>query len=178
VLNRSEPATDFPIRQYADQATIQRAMDRDAITRASGAVREINLRLGSSKANGVDVQLVERSGKLHVAVRTPDADLASSLRDNLGSLLSRMGNQGYRAETWTPAGGGQSLMSHRNSGAGSTAQFGDSPHGGNSSSGDQANDGRQHRQDRPAWLEELETSVGGTPKPGMEGMEWIQLLRH
>ena len=163
----------------ADPTMIRRAAEPDAAVRASGTAREINLKLGTSKANGVDVQVVERGGKVHVAVRTSDTELASSLRGDLGSLLTRVEHRGYRAEIWTPLDTAfQSLASHKGSGAGSAAQFDDSPRGGNGSAGEQAGDQPRHQPDQPAWLEELEGSFGGTTIPGMEGMEWFQLLRH
>jgi hypothetical protein len=51
----------------------------------------------------VDVRLIERSGEVRVAVRTPDAQLAGDLRANLSTLATRLEQSGFRAETWHPA---------------------------------------------------------------------------
>jgi hypothetical protein len=51
----------------------------------------------------VEVRLTERSGEVEVAVRTPDAHLASALREDLPALSSRLAESGFRAETWHPA---------------------------------------------------------------------------
>ena len=51
----------------------------------------------------VDVRLTERSGEVLVAVRTPDPQLAGSLREDLPVLSSRLEQAGFRAETWHPA---------------------------------------------------------------------------
>jgi hypothetical protein len=51
----------------------------------------------------VEVRLTERGGEVDVAVRTPDAHLASALREDLPALSSRLAESGFRAETWHPA---------------------------------------------------------------------------
>ena len=66
-------------------------------------VREISLKLADSASTRVDIQLIERAGSLHVAVRTPDQELAKSLQANLGELVGRFETKGYKTESWTPA---------------------------------------------------------------------------
>ena len=56
----------------------------------------------------VEVRLTERGGEVEVAVRTPDAHLASALREDLPALSSRLAESGFRAETWHPASPGAS----------------------------------------------------------------------
>ena len=50
----------------------------------------------------VQVRLVERGGEVHVAVRTPDAHLAETLREDLPGLSSRLTESGFHTETWHP----------------------------------------------------------------------------
>jgi hypothetical protein len=64
-------------------------------------IREISFRLAAASAN-VDVQLVQRAGKVQVAVRTTDQELGQSLQTNLGELVGRLEDKGFRTETWTP----------------------------------------------------------------------------
>jgi hypothetical protein len=61
--------------------------------------RDITLRLNEGDQR-VDVRLVERQGEVHVAVRTPDAGLASDLRRDLPSLAARLEQNGFHAEAW------------------------------------------------------------------------------
>ena len=64
-------------------------------------IREISLRLATASAN-VDVQVTQRGGKIQVAVRASDQDLAKSLQTNLGELMGRLEDKGFRTETWSP----------------------------------------------------------------------------
>jgi hypothetical protein len=48
----------------------------------------------------VEVRVAERGGEVRVAVRTPDQNLAGSLRDDLPALTARLEAAGLRAETW------------------------------------------------------------------------------
>jgi hypothetical protein len=69
---------------------------------AAVPAREIQLQLHQGEQR-VDVRLIERSGEVRVAVRTPDAQLAGDLRTGLPALATRLEQSGYRAETWHPA---------------------------------------------------------------------------
>jgi len=71
------------------------------------AVREIRLAVDSGD-HRVDVHVTERSGDLHVDVRTPDARLASELREGLTALTARLEQSGFRAEAWHPPAAVQS----------------------------------------------------------------------
>ena len=64
--------------------------------------REISLRLAEADSAKVDVKLTERAGKVQVAVRTEDRELARSLQSDLGELVGRLERRGYTTETWTP----------------------------------------------------------------------------
>ena len=62
-------------------------------------VRELRLEVNGGERK-VEVQLIERAGDVHVAVRTPDVRLAGEIRENLPALSSRLEQNGYRTETW------------------------------------------------------------------------------
>ena len=54
----------------------------------------------------IQVHVAERAGEVHVAVHTPDANLAGALREDLPALTSRLEQTGFHAETWHgPAAG-------------------------------------------------------------------------
>jgi hypothetical protein len=119
--------------------------------------------------------VVERAGEVRVAVRASDPQLAGSLRDNLGDLVSNLAGRGYRAETWQPlasSGTDASALppaggAAPDSGAGqdSPGQAGDGSRNGGSSSGQQQQQQQQrHGQDpgQPSWLQALARSTART----------------
>jgi hypothetical protein len=67
----------------------------------SQPIQEISLRLSDASAN-VDVQVAQRAGKVQVAVRASDPELAQSLQTNLGELVGRLQDKGFKTEAWTP----------------------------------------------------------------------------
>lgn len=75
----------------------------DPASQAGKPTREIALRLGQEDAPTVSVQLVDRNGRLQVAVRTHDAELSGRLQTNLDQLVNSLKQQGVEAETWSPA---------------------------------------------------------------------------
>ena len=69
----------------------------------SPEVREVSVRFAGTAAGPVDVQFADRAGKVQVAVRTADQDLAKTLQGNLGDLVGRLEEKGFKTEAWTPA---------------------------------------------------------------------------
>jgi len=65
--------------------------------------RQISLKLTGADSTRVDVELTQKAGKVQVAVRTADRDLARSLQTDLGDLVGRLESKGYKTETWIPA---------------------------------------------------------------------------
>ncbi len=127
------------------------------------SVKEITVRMTAPQTPSVDVHLAERAGQLHVAVRTADEGLQTSLRQDLGTLVNSLERSGYRAEAFTSREAAQAPaasapMNSQNgrqeaeTGSGNrNGNFGDSSQ--NSGSGQQ-----QQRRDprQPTWIEELE----------------------
>jgi hypothetical protein len=68
----------------------------------SQPLREVSLRVAVPSSTPVDVQVAERGGKVQVAVRTADQDLARSLQNNLGDLVGRLQDKGFKTDVWTP----------------------------------------------------------------------------
>jgi hypothetical protein len=65
--------------------------------------RQISIRLAGTDSANVDVQIRERAGKVQVAVRTGDPQLAKSLQSDLSDLVNRLDVRGFKTETWVPA---------------------------------------------------------------------------
>jgi hypothetical protein len=72
------------------------------VVKPAAPAREIQLQVNRGEQR-VDVLLTERRGEVLVAVRTPNAQLAGTLREDLPVLSARLEQAGYRAETWHPA---------------------------------------------------------------------------
>jgi len=80
------------------------ATDSAASLGAAGrpaTVRDIRLEVAGADSR-VEVRVVERSGDVHVDVRTPDSRLAAELRGGLPALTARLEQAGFRAEAWHP----------------------------------------------------------------------------
>ena len=69
--------------------------------RGSGPVRTVTIDL-ASEARQVRVQLSEKAGELHVAVRTADAELTTGLRNGLPGLVEHLRQAGYETQTSVP----------------------------------------------------------------------------
>ena len=129
----------------------------------SEPAREISIRIPSADNGNVDVQIVERDGKVQVTVRGSDTQLNAALRGELTELVHTLDQKGYKTETWTP-GDTYPLTP-------SSAREVQTPSRGEPSqdwSGNQPKDGgnggqsggnpqqRRQQQVRPDWLIELE----------------------
>jgi hypothetical protein len=121
-------------------------------TPRSGAAQEISIRIAPADSPAVDLRVVERSGQIHVDVRTPDATMQTSLRQDLGTLTSSLERTGYHAETFTPS----STLSRAAASAQPDTQ--QDPSKNREDSGDFSGGRRQQQQQkRPStWLEDLE----------------------
>ena len=134
-------------------------------------MREISLRLGDTASNSVDIQMVERAGHVQVAVRTPDQELTTSLQANLGELVGRLEQKGYKTETWVPAATLHPTAVLTES-AGSSGHSQDQP--GHSSSWDGGQQQRQEQQEsgrrqQARWMTQVEQTLNGEDT-GTEGI--------
>jgi len=133
-------------------------------------IREIFLRLSDKASNPVDIQMVERGGHVQVAVRTPDQELTKSLQTNLGELVGRLEQKGYKTETWVP-GAPLHASTGLTESASSSGHSQDQP--GHSSSWDGGQQQRQEHQEsgrrqQARWMTQLEQTLDGEDA-GTEG---------
>ena len=144
---------------------------------SSGAVptqpiREISFRLATPSAN-VDVQVAQRAGKVQVAVRTADQDLAKSLQTNLGELVGHLEDKGFRTETWNPIAeqhGSSSVREPSNS-ANSQSQSNDSGSRGGQGQRQGQQESNQRQQGR--WKTQLEETLSAPiPSTAEEEKLW------
>jgi len=128
---------------------------------AAVPLKDISLQVAQSGNQGVEVRLTQQSGELRVAVRTADSELAHGLQQGLSDLVGRLQENGSRAEAWRPGGPVVQpgpVFESRSSPGGSQKDDSQSHSGGSP----QQQDGRrQSHSQRPAWVEELESSITG-----------------
>lgn len=131
---------------------------------------EIAVRVIRPDAHPVDVQVRQRAGEIHVAVRTPDVDLQRSLRDGLPELVHSLDRAGFHTDTLTGGGGNSphlftqdiparadvSMETRRDlfSRDDGERNFQGPPQQGGQSSGDNSRDARERLAWN--WLEQME----------------------
>jgi hypothetical protein len=127
--------------------------------------RQISLKLEGTDSQKVAIQLTERAGKVQVAVRTADGGLAKSLQGDLGDLVGRLENKGYKTEAWVPATvrHATSAVFEPGNTANSQGQSGNSGSGSGREPGEQKQNGSNQRQ-HPRWAAQLEESLDETGK--------------
>lgn len=159
----SAPAKDAqvvpPAASVANPAQIPHAeQEPDRLPAAPpthpGEARTISLRVTDATEQRVELKVKDQGGELRVTVRTADADLAGSLRENLGDLVHKLEQSGFRAEAWHPAQAGSPDSRHQDSRP--EGESSDHPGQQQQDSGD----GRQRRQPprKDGWMEEIENS--------------------
>jgi hypothetical protein len=127
---------------------------------AGSSAQEIALRINQAE-QALDVHVTERAGQIHVAVRTPDSALQSSLRQDLGTLVKSLDRAGFHAEASAPQGtfAAQSSPSfmNGNSNPDQNPDRGDGRNPGGESSGRQQQH-HQPKQNQQDWAEALENA--------------------
>jgi hypothetical protein len=125
-------------------------------------MKDISIQIGSGANSKVEVRLVQQAGELHVAVHTPDSDVARGLQQGLPDLVSKLQESGYRSESWRPAD------TSAPANAATTQPQSSSNHSrqqdaGTSSGWSQQQGGQRNRNqsDQPRWVEDLESSLKG-----------------
>lgn len=83
--------------------TTQHAPDVPALPESpvSQPTQAVTLRLGAGTNERIDVQLQQRGGQMHMAVRTDSPEMAHRLRTDLPELSQSFGESGFRAEIRT-----------------------------------------------------------------------------
>ncbi len=101
---RAETAAERPDTTAAKPVRLQDAMESETKSEAARAnpVRDMKFEVTSGERR-VEVRLSERGGEVKMTVRTPDANLASTLRENLPALSARLAESGLKSEAWHPA---------------------------------------------------------------------------
>jgi hypothetical protein len=122
-----------------------------------GSPRDFTVRIPDATDRGTNVRFVERGSEVHVSVRTGDAELAQMLRGGLSDLTGRLQHNGIQAEVWRP--GADSSQSDSQNQTHSQNQDPKGSGGRRNQSGAQREGQDQPSENKPRWVEELETSI-------------------
>lgn len=122
--------------------------------------RQISLKLTGADSAKVDVELTSKAGKVQVAVRTSDTELAKSLQTDLGDLVGRLENKGFKTEAWVPTASRHSSIAAPEQSSSSNSQ-GDSRHSGSGSGQQQARQGQNgsNQRQQARWKAHLEETL-------------------
>jgi len=168
---RDAPAPDPP-REPATAPSEPSAVPRNAPK--PEVVRDLALVIPGRVSEGmrqesIQVRLMDRSGEVRVAVHTGDSQLAHSLRGQLGELVTRLEQAGYRTQTWQPveaAAGAPRIGNGRQpAGPQTSSGFG---RGNSNSGGQEARQQPRDSQDQPEWVRSL---AGAGIKPFLGEIE-------
>jgi hypothetical protein len=156
---RLVPETQAPAQAEPPSRTMAEALRTSeselpaAAPARTGAAQEIAIRIEQPDSSPVDLRVVERSGQLHVDVRTPDSAMQTSLRQDLGTLTNSLQRAGFHADVFTPSALGRTASSAQTSNQENQRD----PSQNRGGSPDHSEGRRQQQQKRSSnWLEELE----------------------
>ena len=100
------PGRETPPALQEQSASAPLAPDLKSETKPAGPsqpLREIAVRVEQADSSRLEIKLTDRFGQMQVAVRTGDRELAKTLQADLGDLVSRLEDKGFKAAAW--AGG-------------------------------------------------------------------------
>src|SRR5205807_7877028 len=121
--------------------------------------RQISLNLSTDDSTRVNLDLIEKAGKVQITVRTPDHELAKSLQTDLGDLIGRLEGRGFKTESWVPATVHQATAPPQSTN--SNDGFGQPQHSGGGQGGGQQrhqqNGSNQRQQAR--WTAQIEETL-------------------
>ena len=124
----------------------------------------VNMQVPRADASGDDrvaIRMLQVGSEIHVSVRTPDSQLAQSLRQDLGKLTTGLDQGGFRTETWRPTAvnsGAQTNTSpqHQPQPDSSNREGGSNGRSGGNSGQGSGEQKRRQQDERPRWVAELE----------------------
>lgn len=113
---------------------------------------DFRVRIPDNQGGTMDLRFLESGGEVRVTVRTPDNNLAQTLRSQLNQLTQQLSSGGIQTELWQPG-------SNRSFSQGSQQESQNFGHGSGGNKREQ-NQQQESNSNKPRWLEELELSNG------------------
>ena len=167
-----------PSAPAANLAPVSESIN-DGGAEVSAPVRGVHVQIAGADDQRVDLRLLERGGSLSVSVRSSDGGLTHNLQDSLPELNSRLAEQRYQTEIYTPgadlhsssSGNGEAGQSRSGSGANKNgSSFANGNPGSQTAHSGQQQNGRQSKP--PEWLPERASS--GRESEIRRDYSWLQ----
>lgn len=174
VTHAAAPSTSqVPVStaQNAYAPTQPAAVEKTAPAASTAAIAEpaptpslrsqnIDLKIPGADNSQVDVRVSQRAGDVQVTVRTPDGELAQSLRQHLPELSDRLSQSGASGNIWQPqsaqaANTGGSDTDSRSADDAQTQQQAQQQHARDNHSNQSSQQQQNEKQQQSAWLNEL-----------------------
>ena len=92
------PVAPSPSRNAEAPARPAPPPEPPVAAQSKGPVQTINVRLGDTPDQRMDVSFVHRNGEMQVSVKTDNPELAQKLRGDLPELSQNLSSQGFRSE--------------------------------------------------------------------------------
>jgi hypothetical protein len=125
---------------------------------ATNSSHDVRVRVSDNQGGTLDVRFLDMGNEVRVSVRTPDNNLAQSLRGNLAELSQHLSVGGINSEMWRPGSGSSSFQGSSQQSPDSDSNSNQSGHGAHREA-KQGNPQQQPKQDQPRWLQEFESST-------------------
>ncbi|HTA67213.1 MAG TPA: hypothetical protein VK776_03000 [Bryobacteraceae bacterium] len=152
------PQTPSQLSQIATHAPANLHSDADVKV---GTASELSFSVSASDQQKVEVRVTDHAGEVRVSVRTPNEELASTLRSDLGSLTGKLNQSGYTTEAFAPAAHSGEFSRDQSNSPANQQQGGGQDRNFNRQ-GQQQDSQQDGRARRPQWLDELENSMANT----------------
>jgi hypothetical protein len=176
--------TENAVRSVLEQPSVPRpeaprtpVVEPPSDTRVKApAAHEIHLSVSEGEQTDIHLKLVERGGKIHLAVRSTQSELASRMQQDVGKLVTRLGNELGHTESWTP--GNEISASPGEAGRGASAGAGDfyGNQGSNDAGGEESR-GRRDERERPEWVAEFLGEDKNEKRFQEEVLQWLKAYR-
>jgi hypothetical protein len=151
-VSNSKAPVPADVAKPANEATLETSPI------ATTSSHDIRVRVSDNQGGTLDVRFLDLGSEVRVSVRTPDNNLAQSLRGNLTELSQHLSVGGINSEMWRPGSGSSLFQGSSQQSPDSDSNSNQSGHGAGREA-KQGNPQQQPKQDQPRWLQEFESST-------------------
>jgi hypothetical protein len=133
-------------------------------------MKDISVRIQSEQGENVDIRILHRAGDVQIAVKSASSETTQGLRHGLSELSDRLNATGFHADTWHAGQTTTAAENNADSGNSGNSQQQQSQGDSQSHSGwSQQQRGRRddNQNNRPRWIEELESNISSSPETGL-----------
>lgn len=130
----------------------------------TGTANDLTFSVSGKDQQKVEVRVMDRAGEVRVSVRTPNEELANTLRTDLGSLTGKLNQSGFATEAFAPASHSGSFSREQNSSTSDQQQQSPGQDRNSNRQGQSQGSQQDGRGKRPSWLDELETAGSSSTK--------------